>query len=162
MSTFTLAISFLTTSNLPCFMDLTFQVPMHYCSLALDLASITSHIHNWVLFLLWLHLFILSGVISPLISSSTLGTYRPGESIRQCHIFLLFHTVYGRARILKWSVTPFCSGPCFVRTLHHDPFVLGGMAHSFTELDKVVVHVIRMVSFLWLWFSVCLPSDGEG
>ena len=31
MSTFMLAISCLTTSNLPWFMDLTFQVPMHYC-----------------------------------------------------------------------------------------------------------------------------------
>ena len=42
---------------------------------ASDLASVTSHIHNWVLFLLWLHPFILSGVISPLISSSILSTY---------------------------------------------------------------------------------------
>ena len=33
MSIFTLAISCLTTSNLPWFMDLTFQVPMQYCSL---------------------------------------------------------------------------------------------------------------------------------
>ena len=33
MSTFTLAISCLTTSNLPWFMDLTFQVPIQYCSL---------------------------------------------------------------------------------------------------------------------------------
>ena len=33
MSTFTLAISCLTTSNLPWFVDLTFQVPMQYCSL---------------------------------------------------------------------------------------------------------------------------------
>ena len=33
MSVLTLAISFLTTSNLPWFMDLTFQVPMQYCSL---------------------------------------------------------------------------------------------------------------------------------
>ena len=32
MSMFTLAISCLTTSNLPWFMDLTFQVPMQYCS----------------------------------------------------------------------------------------------------------------------------------
>jgi len=38
--------------------------------IALDLASITSHIHSWVLFLLWVHPFILSGVISPLISSA--------------------------------------------------------------------------------------------
>ena len=33
MSMFTLAISCLTTSNLPWFMNLTFQVPMQYCSL---------------------------------------------------------------------------------------------------------------------------------
>ena len=33
MLMFTLAISCLTTSNLPWFMDLTFQVPMQYCSL---------------------------------------------------------------------------------------------------------------------------------
>ena len=32
MLTFTLAISYLPTSNLPWFMDLTFQVPMQYCS----------------------------------------------------------------------------------------------------------------------------------
>ena len=46
--------------------------------ITLDFASITSHIHNWVLYLLWFHLFILSGVISPLISSSALGTYQSG------------------------------------------------------------------------------------
>ena len=34
---------------------------------------------------------------------------------------------------------------------------LHSMAHSFIELDEAVVHVIRLVSFLWLWFSVCLP-----
>ena len=34
------------------------------------------------------------------------------------------------------------------------------MAHSFTELGKVLVHVISLVSFMWLLFSSCLPSDG--
>ena len=29
---------------------------------------------------------------------------------------------------------------------------------SFIELDKAVVRVIQLTSFLWLWF-VCLPSD---
>ena len=158
MSTFTLAISCLTTSN-ALNHGLTFQVPMQYCSLhhqtlipspfsstmgccfffawivskevlctALDLASITSHIHSWVFFLLWLHPFILSGVISPLISSSILGTYWPGELIFQCPIFLPFHTVHGilKERILKWFAIPFSSGPCFVRTLHRNPSVLGG------------------------------------
>ena len=58
MSTFTLAISCLTISNLPWFLDLTFQVPMLFT--ASDLTSITSHIHSWALFLLWLCLFNLS------------------------------------------------------------------------------------------------------
>ena len=39
---------------------------------------------------------------------------------------------------------------------------LYGMAHSFIELDKAVVHVIWLFSFLLLWFSFCVPSDGEG
>ena len=30
---------------------------------------------------------------------------------------------------------------------------LHGMAHSFIELDKAVVRVISLVSFLWLWFQ---------
>ena len=162
------------------------NIPDYYAILfftASDFTSITSHIHDWVLFLLcsissdfhfslscfgegngnplqcsclenprdgrawcaavcgvaqsqtwlkWLSSssssFILSGVISPLISSSILGNYRPGEFISQCPIFLPFHTVHGvlKARILKWFAIPFSSGPHFVRTLHHDPFILGG------------------------------------
>ena len=43
---------------------------------------------------------------------------------------------------------------------HPSLVALLGMAHSFIELDKAVVHVIRLVSFLWLWFSFCLLSDG--
>ena len=35
-----------------------------------------------------------------------------------------------------------------------------GMAHSFIELDKAVVHVINLFSFLRLWFLFCLLSDG--
>ena len=46
----------------------------------------------------------------------------------QCPIVLPFHTVHGvlKARIQKWFAIPFSSGPCFVRTLHHDPSVLSG------------------------------------
>ena len=95
---------------------------------ASDLASITSHIHNWVLLLLWLCLFILSGVIPQLISSSLLSTYRPGVFIFQCPIFLPFHTVHGvlKAGIRKWFAVPLSSGPHSVRPLHHDPSVFGG------------------------------------
>ena len=69
-----------------------------------------------------------SGIISPLISCSILGTYQPGEFIFQCPMFLPFDTVHGvlKARILKWFAIPFSSWPHFVRTLHHDPSVLGG------------------------------------
>ena len=76
----------------------------------------------------WLHLFILSGVISPLFSSSILGTYRPGEFIFQCPIILPSHAVHGvlKARILKWFAIPFSGGPHSVRPLHHDPSVLYG------------------------------------
>ena len=55
-----LAISYLTTSNVPWLMDLTF--PGSYAILfftASDFTSITSHIHKWTLFSLWLCLFIL-------------------------------------------------------------------------------------------------------
>ena len=107
------------------------NVPGSYAILlftASNFTSITNHIHNWVLFLLWLHLFSLSGFISPLFNSSILGTYWPGKFIFQCYIFLPFHSVHGvlKARILKWFAVPFSSGPRFVRTLHYEPSVLGG------------------------------------
>ena len=90
----------------------------------LDFTSISSHLHNWVFFfLLWLCPFSLSGVSSPLISSSILGTCLPEEFIFQCPIFLPFHTVHVvlKGRILKCFAIPFSSGPRFVSTLHPNP-----------------------------------------
>ena len=57
-----------------------------------------------------------------LFSSSILGTYPYGKFILQHHIFLPFHAILGvlKARILNWFSISFASGPCFVRTLHHD------------------------------------------
>ena len=126
MSTFTLAISCLTTSNLIHGPD----IPGSYAILlftALDLASITSHIPSWVLFLLWFHPFIRSGVISPLISSSILGPTGLESSSFNILSFCLF-TIHGvlKARILKWFAIPFSSGPHSVSPLHHDPSFLGG------------------------------------
>ena len=153
---FTLAISCLAISSLPWFMDLTFQVPMQYCSLQHRTTSITSHIHNWVLFLLWLCLFILSGVISPLFSSSIPTTL--GSSFFSVLSFCLFITVHGvlKARILKSFAIPFSSGPCFVRTLHHDLSVLGGPTQHGSQLHWVrqgLVHVIRNL--------FCHQSNGD-
>ena len=107
------------------------NIPGSYAILlftASDFTSITNHILNWVLFLLWLHPFILSEVISPLLSSSILGTYRPGEFIFQCHTFLPFHSVHGvlKTRILKWFAIPFSSWSHFVRMLCYDLSILCG------------------------------------
>ena len=118
-------------------------------------------------FPLWLRLFNPSGAISPLFSSSILDTYWPGVGrgfIFQCHIFLPFHTVLGFSRQECWSGLPFPSPVDHVlsefSTMTRPSYVtLHGMAHSFIELDKTVVHVIWLASFLWFWFSFCLPSD---
>ena len=88
-----------------------------------------------------------------LFPSSILDTYLPEGIIFWCYIFLPFHTVHGvlKAKILEWFVIPVSSGPGFVRTLHHDPsflVALHGMAHSFIELYKAVIHVIILISFL--------------
>ena len=63
-----------------------------------------------------------------MISSSILGTYRPGDFLFQYPINLPFPTVHGvlKARMLKWFALPFSSGPHSVRPLHHDPSGLGG------------------------------------
>ena len=65
--------------------------------------------------------------------------------------FLSSHTVHGflKARKLKRFAIPSSSRPHFVSTMTRPSWVaLQGMAHSFIELDKAVVHVISLVSFL--------------
>ena len=159
----TLAISCLTTSNLPWFMDLTFQVPMQYCCFWHQIllpSPVTSTARCCFCFGFVSSSFLES--FFPLISSSILGTYRPGEFIFQCHVFLPFPTAHGGSQGKKTEVfaIPFSSGPRFVRTstMTHPSWVtLHGMAHSFIELDKAV---ISLISFLWLWFSFCLPCVG--
>ena len=105
---FTLAISYLTTSNLPWFMDLTFQVPMQYCSLQNQTLLSPPDIYNWVLSPLWPSLFIIFEAVSSLFPSTILDTYSPGELIFWCHIFLPFLCVHGvlEARILKGFAIP--------------------------------------------------------
>ena len=122
------------------------NIPGSYAILlfvALDFTCITSYIHNWVLFLLWLCLFILSGVISSLISSSILGNYRPGEFIFQCPNFLPFMLFMRFSRQEYGSGLPFPSPVDHLlselSTMTHPSWVaLHGMAHSFIELDKAV------------------------
>ena len=78
--------------------------------------------------------------------------------------FCLFILFMGFSRQEYWSGFPFPSPLDHVlsefSTITRPSWVaLHSMAHSFIELDKVVVHVISLVSLLWLWFSFCLPFD---
>ena len=58
---------------------------------------------------------------------------------------------------LLWPVDHILSE---LSTMAHPSWVaLHGMGHSFIELDKAVVQVISLVSFLWLWFLFYLRSD---
>ena len=96
---------FYSSSVYSCHLFFVSYIPVSYAILlfiASNLASITIPILNWVLFLLWLHPFILSGVIPQLFSSSILGTFWPVEILFQYPIILPFHTVHGvlKARIL--------------------------------------------------------------
>ena len=117
MSMFTLAISCLTTSNLPWFMDLTFQVPMQCCSLqhrTLLLSSVTSTTGYCFCFG-----SISSFFLDLFLYWSPVAYWTPTDlaSSSQCPIFLPFHTVHGvlKAKILKWFAISFSSGPHFVK-----------------------------------------------
>ena len=134
---FTLAISCLTTSNLPWFMDLTFQVPMKYCSLpTLGFIFTTSHIHNLALFLLWLSL---SFLLELFLCSSPIAYWAPtdlGSSSFRVISFCLFLPFMEFSRQECWSGLPFPSPVDHVlselSTMTHPPWVaLHSMAHSF-------------------------------
>ena len=128
MSMFTLAVSCLTASNLPWFMDLTSQVPMQYCSsqhctwLPSPVTSTTGHCFCLgSISSFFLELFLHS---SPVVAH-WLPTNLGNSSFSV--LFLPAHTVHGfpKARMLKYFAIPFSSGPRFVRSLHYDPSVLG-------------------------------------
>ena len=168
MLMFTLAISCLTTSNLPWFMDLTFQVPMQYCSLqdwTLLPSPVTSKTGCCFCFG-YVSSFFLKLVLhwSPVAYWASTNLGNSSFSILAFFIFILF---MGFSRQEYWSGLPF---PFQVdhflselSTMTCPSWVaLHGMAHSFIQLDKAVIHMISLISFLWLWFPFCLPSDGRG
>ena len=116
MLIFTLAISCLTTSNLPWFMNLNSRF---LCSIALY--SLRLHFHHqshpWFLSIssFFLELFL---HWSPVAYWAPTGQ---GSSSFSVLSFLPVHSVHGvlKARIMKWFSIPFSSGPHSVRPLHH-------------------------------------------
>ena len=111
MLVFIFALRCLTTSNLPWFTGPSIQGFYEILFFtATDFTFTTTHMHNWVSFLLWPSCSILSGAVSncpPLFPSSILDTFWPGGLIFQCHIFLPFHTVHGLLNVEYWSELPF-------------------------------------------------------
>ena len=162
MSTFTLAISCLTISNLPWFMDLTFQVPMQYCSLqhqTLLLSPVTSRTGYCFCFD-----SILSFFLELFLHWSPIAYWAPtdlGSSSFSVLSFYLFILFMGFSRQEYWSGLPFPSPVDHilsdVSTMTRPSWVAPRAWLSFIELDKAVVHVIRLASCLWSWFQSLCP-----
>ena len=93
---------------------------------------------------------------SPVVYWATTDLVSSSFSVLSFYLFILFRRF---SRQEHWSSLPFPSLVDHIlsefSTMTHPSWVaLHGMAHSFTELDKAVVHVVRLVSFLWLVFSL--------
>ena len=137
------------------------NIPGSYAILlftASNLASITSSIHNWVLFLIWLHPFILSGVISPWSPVAFWAPTELGHSSFSILSFAFSSCSWGSQgknnevvchSLLQW--TTFC------QTSPPWPVHLG-WPHtawlSLTELDKAVVLWSDWLVFCDYGFSV--------
>jgi len=130
---FTLAISCWTTSNLPGFRDLTFQVPMQYYSLQhqillppLDTSTIGCCFCFGSASSFLLELFLHSFLVAHWTPTN------PGGLILQYDILWPFHTVHGvlKAGMLKWLTIPSPSSDLSIMTC---PFwvALHGMTDSF-------------------------------
>ena len=154
MSMFSLAISCLTTSNLPRFIDLTFQVPMQYCTLQhqiLLLAPVASTAGYCFCFgsipSFFLELFLHWSPVA------YWAPTEPGSSPFSILSFCLFILFMGFSRQEYWRGLPFPSPVdhtvSYLSTMTYPAWVaLHDMAHSFIELDKPVIQVVRLVSFL--------------
>ena len=166
MLTFTLATLCWTASNLPWFIDLTFQVPMQYYSLQQQtlLSSPVTYTTG--------HCFCFGSISSFFLElflhSSPVVYWAPtdlGVNLSVSYLFPFFILFMGFSRQEYWSSLPFLSlGDQILSELSTMTCpswaAPNSMAHSFIQLEKAVIHVISLVSFLWLWFSFCLPSDG--
>ena len=146
-------------------MDLTFLVPIQYCSLqhrTLLLWPVISTTGYYFCFG-----SISSFFLESFLHSSPVAYWAPtnlGSSSSSVISFCLFILYRGFSRQEYWSgllfpspgdhiLSELCTMTC------PSWMALHGMAHSFIELDRFVAHVISLVNFMWLWFSFHLPSE---
>ena len=144
MLMFNLTISCLITSNLPWFMDLTFQVPMQYCSLlhqTLLSPPDTFTTEHYFCFGPDISFFLELLVIA--LCSSSVAYWTPSDTegsssgVTSVCLFILL-IGFSWQKILEWVATSSFSGPHFTITLHYDPFVLGGPAWQGSWLHWVM------------------------
>ena len=139
---FNLAISYLTTFNLPWFTDLTFQVPMQYYSLQyqtllLPKTSTTEgHFHFVPVTSFFLELLVIALCSSPIANWTPSNLQGTSSGIISFYLFVLS---VGFSRQEYWKGWPFSSPVDHVLSEHftmtHPSWVaLHGMARSFTEL----------------------------
>ena len=154
MLRFTLTISCLTTSNLPWFMDLTFQAPMQYCSIqhqTLLPSSVSSTTRCCFCFG-----FVSSFFLELFLHWSPVSYWAPtdlGSSSFSVLSFCLFILFMGFSKQEYWSGLPFPSPVDHIlsdlSTMTHLSCVAPQAWLSFIELDKAVVPV-------WLdWLVFC-------
>ena len=146
MSMLTLVISCLTMSNLPWFMNLTFQVPMQYCSLQHwtllslpDIVATECHFHFGPVTSFFLELLLYHNC--PLLfPSRKLDIFWPGRA----HLPVSYRFAFSycswssHSRILEWFAICCPSRPHFVRTFHYDPSILGGYTWHGSQLYWVM------------------------
>ena len=143
-------------------MDLTFQVPMQYCCLqhrTLLLSPVTSATGFCFCFgsipSFFLELFLHWSPVAYWVPTD-LGSF--SFSILSFCLFILF---MGFSRQEYWSGFPFPSPVDHILSDISTMTTCRGWPHtawlSFIELDKAVVHVIRLASFLWVWFQCVCP-----
>ena len=163
MSMFTLVISCLTTSNLPWFMDLTFQIRMQYCSLQhwTLLASAVTSTTGYCFYFgsassFFLQLFL---------HCSPVAYWAPtdlGSSSFCVLSFCLFILFMKFSRQKYRSCLPFPSPEDHILselcTMTRPSWVaLHSMAHGFIVWDKAVVLVISLINFPLCGFHSVLP-----
>ena len=166
MFMYTLAISCLTISNLPWFMDLTFQVHVQYHSSqhqTLLPSAVTSTTGCWFYFgstsSFFLELFL---HCSPVAYWAPIDLGSSFFCILSFCLFILFmrfsRQKYGSGLPFPSPVDHILSELC---TMTHPSWAaLHSMTHGFNAWDKAMVLVISWISFPCLWISFCLPSDG--
>jgi len=147
-------------------MNLNLKVPMQYCSLQHQ-TSLPSPVISTARCCFCFG-FVSSSFLELLLHSSPVAYWAPADLVSSYFsvlCFFIFILFMGFSRQEYWSGLPFFSPVDHVlselSTMTHPSWVaLYSMTLSFIQLNKAVVHMIRLVSFL-LWFSFCIPSDEE-